>query len=240
MKLSPFIDPIGHAVANFYSSKDPTEIEIFSSAFEGDAMQPEYFFRDFNAMPKLEQIALKKSTGKVLDIGAGAGAHSLFLQQKGFDVTALEVSTLCCSVMQKRGIQKIENAEILEYSGATFDTILLLMNGIGIAGSPEGLKTLLEKLKLLLNAEGQILLDSSDLIYLYEQENGSILLDINAKTYYGQIDFKMKYKNIEGEQFDWLYADQVLLTDIAKTVGFKTQIVEYGEHYDYLAKLTLL
>lgn len=241
MKLLPFNDPIGNAVIAFYTSNDSTSIEIISSAFDRDELQPDYFFRNYDEMPKLEQIALRISEGKILDIGAGAGAHSLFLQEKGFDITALEMSSLCCAVMQKRGVEKVINEDIFSYTNSNkFDTILLLMNGIGIAGTPKGLEQLLKKIKNVLTPSGQILLDSSDLIYLYEQENGSVLFDINAETYYGQIDFLLRYKNIEGEPFNWLYADQVLLSDLASTVGLKTEIIEYGEHYDYLAKLTLL
>ncbi len=241
MKILPQKDPIGHAVAAYYSANDLTSIHVISSSFDGDEMEPAYFFRSYSEMPQLEQVALKKVKGKVLDIGAGAGAHALFLQDKGFDVTALEMSELCCSVMQKRGLKKVIAEDVFSYENENqFDTILLLMNGIGIAGSPEGLKTLFQKLKTFLKPTGQIILDSSDLIYLYEQENGSFLLDINATTYYGQIDFLLKYKSIEGEQFEWLYADQVLLSDTASELGFNTEIIEYGDHYNYLAKLTLL
>lgn len=241
MKILPQKDPIGHAIAAYYTSNDLTPIQVISSSFDGDEMHPAYFFRTYSEMPKLEQVALRMTNGKVLDIGAGAGAHAVFLQDKGFDVSALEMSSLCCSVMQKRGLKKVIAEDVFSYEDENkFDTILLLMNGIGIAGSPEGLKKLFQKLKALLKPSGQIILDSSDLIYLYEQDNGSVLLDINAKNYYGQIDFFLKYKEIEGEQFNWLYADQVLLSDIASEVGFNTEIIEYGEHYNYLAKLSLL
>jgi SAM-dependent methyltransferase len=190
-------------------------------------------------MPKLERLALKKCSGKILDVGAGAGCHSLYLQNNKFDVTALETSTLCCDVMSKQKIRKVINSDILSFNNEKYDTILLMMNGIGIAGTLSGLNTLLGHLKTLLNKSGRIILESSDLIYLFEQEDGTFMVDINASHYYGEIDYLLKYQNVTGKPFSWLFADHVILTDIAEQNGLKTSIIEYGPHYDYLAQLTI-
>ena len=181
-------DPIGQAVLNYHQSNDNTPIKVFSQVVEDEDLPPDYFFRVHNDMPLLERIALKNCKGKVLDVGAGAGCHSLWLQSKKIDVTALEVSQLCCETMQQRGIKKVINNSIYDHSDIHYDTIILLMNGIGIAATIEGLKTLLSHLKTLLNKTGKILLDSSDLIYLYEQEDGTFLLDVNSLSYYGEVD----------------------------------------------------
>lgn len=239
MILLPESDPIGQAVSNFYFQNDNTPIKVFSRVVEDEDMPPEYFFRKINDMPLLERIALKKCEGKVLDVGACAGCHSVWLQSKKIDVTALEISQLCCNVLKNRGILKVENSTVLSYHQSKFDTILLLMNGIGIAGTISGLSILLKHLKTLLNKGGKILLDSSDLIYLYEQDDGTFLVDISAENYYGEIDYQLTYKDIKGDFFSWLFADQIILSDIADEIGFNTKILEYGPHYNYLAELTI-
>ncbi|MDA3879239.1 MAG: methyltransferase domain-containing protein [Prolixibacteraceae bacterium] len=239
MVINPEFDPLGQSISNYYYNKDNTSVKVFSNVVEDEELPPEYFFRQYSDMPKLERIALKKCSGKILDVGAGAGCHSLHLQQNKFDVTALETSTFCCEIMKKQKIKKVVNTDVLSYKLEKYDTILLMMNGIGIAETLAGLTILLTHLKRLLNKSGKIILDSSDLIYLFEQEDGSFLLDVNASHYYGEIDYHLTYKNIHGKPFSWLFADHVILSEIAEQAGFKTTIIEYGPHYDYLAQLTI-
>jgi SAM-dependent methyltransferase len=240
MIITPECDPLGHAIYNYCFQNDNTPVKVQSTVVEDEELPPDYFFRKYNDMPRLEKIAIKRCNGKILDIGAGAGCHSIYLQKAGKDVTALDVSQLCCEVLVKRGIKKVINNDILSLSDERYNTLLLLMNGIGIAEDLNGLKTLLEHLKNLLEPSGSILLDSSDLIYLYKEEDGSILFDINSAKYYGEIEYQIIYNNITGKKFSWLFADYVILAEIAELVGFKSKIIEYGPHYDYLAELTLL
>jgi len=240
MIIEPESDPLGQAIYNYFFQKNNTTVQVKSTVVEDEELPPEYFFRKFNDMPRLERIALKRCSGTILDIGAGAGCHSIYLQKAGKDVTALDVSKLCCDVLSHRGIKKVINSDILSLSGQRFDTLLLLMNGIGIAENLNGLKRLLDHLKTLLNTGGTILLDSSDLIYLYQEEDGSVRININSAKYFGEIDYQIKYKNIVGKKFSWLFADNVILFDIAELAGFKSKIIEYGPHYDYLAELKLL
>ena len=232
-------DPFGEAVYNYLISKDKTPIIVKSNDFDDDIIDTPYLFRKYQQMPALEKLALSKSKGKVLDVGACAGPHSLYLQEKGVDVTALEQSELCCRTMEHRGIKKVINKNIFDYNEGFFDTILLLMNGSGIAGTLDGFRSLLYHCKKLLNIDGQILLDTSDLIYLYENEEGMYDLDLNMDHYYGEIKFWLEYKDRQCEPFKWLYIDQSNLRDIAEETGFSATILEYGDHYDYLVKLSL-
>ena len=141
--------------------------------------------------------------------------------------------------MKKRGIKDVECVNLFDQQlQGKYDTLLLLMNGTGIAGKLNGLPKLLNRLKELLEEGGQILIDSSDLKYIYENEDGSMDIDLNA-PYYGEVDYQMVYKNIKGKPFDWLYTGPMLLASVGKQCGLKCQIIEQGEHYDYLAKLTL-
>lgn len=232
-------DPMGAAIRDYHLRGKAARLRVMSSMFDEDEMPVDHLFRTFDDMPHLEQKALDMAYGKVLDIGAGAGCHALALQERGMDVKAIDISPLSCKVMKERGIKDVECVNLFcKQLQGKYDTLLLLMNGTGIAGKLSQLPALLNRLKELLNEEGQILIDSSDLKYIYENEDGSMDIDLNA-PYYGEVDYQMQYRDIKGEPFDWLYTDPMLLASVSKQCGLQCQIMEQGEHYDYLAKLTL-
>lgn len=232
-------DPMGAAIRDYHLRGKAARLRVMSSMFDEDEMPVGHLFRTFDDMPHLEQKALNMAYGKVLDIGAGAGCHALALQERGMDVKAIDISPLSCEVMKERGIKDVECVNLFcKQLQGKYDTLLLLMNGTGIAGKLSQLPALLNRLKELLSEEGQILIDSSDLKYIYENEDGSMDIDLNA-PYYGEVDYQMQYRDIKGEPFDWLYTDPMLLASVSKQCGLQCQIIEQGEHYDYLAKLTL-
>jgi len=237
--MTPLLDdPMGRAVYDFHFNAINQPIIVHSDDFDDDTIDTAYLFRSFNKMPALEKKALTLCKGKVLDVGACAGVHSIYLQDKGFEVTALEISTLCCEVMKRRNIRNVIQQDIITFTNQKFDTILLLMNGTGIAGTLAGLDVLLHHLRTLLNPGGQILIDSSDLIYLYEQEDGSAVIDISAENYYGELVFQTEYKDWISEPFPWLYVDQNNLEHAIEKNKLKLNKVFRGKHYDYLAQIT--
>lgn len=236
-------DPMGEAIKQYYlhSGKTKHNIRVFSSQFDEDEIPVSELFRNFDEMNKLEQKALSLAKGKILDVGAGSGCHSLVLQNRKKDVTAIDISKLSVEVMKEKGIAKAHTTNIFDSSfNETFDCILMLMNGSGIVGKIENLPQFFNRAKELLNPEGYILLDSSDLCYLYEDEEneGSFLINL-ADNYYGEVDFQMQYENTLGDKFDWLYIDFNTLAYHAEENGFKAELIEEGEHFDYLAKLSL-
>lgn len=232
-------DPMGAAIRDYHLRGKAARLRVMSSMFDEDEMPVDHLFRTFDDMPHLEQKALNMAYGKVLDIGAGAGCHALALQERGMDVKAIDISPLSCEVMKERGIKDVECVNLFcKQLQGKYDTLLLLMNGTGIAGKLSQLPALLNRFKELLSEEGQILIDSSDLKYIYKNEDGSMDIDLNA-PYYGEVDYQMQYRDIKGEPFDWLYTDPMLLASVSKQCGLQCQIIEQGEHYDYLAKLTL-
>lgn len=235
--LSPNNDPMGAAIRDYQSKGKASRLRVLSSMFDEDEMPVAHLFRTFNQMPRLEQKALSMAKGRVLDIGAGAGCHALALQERGLEVKAIDISLLSCEVMKERGVKDAECVNLFDPQlQGKYDTLLLLMNGTGIAGKLNRLSMLLNRLKELLAEGGQILIDSSDLKYIYENEDGSMDIDLNA-PYYGEVDYQMQYKNIKGEPFDWLYTDPMLLASISKQCGLNCEIVEEGENYDFLARL---
>jgi precorrin-6B methylase 2 len=231
-------DPFGEAIHDYFENGKAPDLVVNSNYTEDENIPVSYLFRTKNEMPEIEITALEYCRGKILDIGAAAGCHSVILQEKGFEITALEKSEKACEVLKKRNISKIVCDDIFNYTGTKFDTILLLMNGAGIGETLTGLKKLLLHLKKLLAENGQILIDSSDIKYLFEEEDGSFWIDLTNDSYYGEMEYEVKYKE-SVSKFKWLFVDFQNLKKIAGKAGFDCKLVENGEHNDYLAQLKL-
>ena len=230
-------DVFGKALWEYHLSPGNQELITWTSLTDKDPVPLSYFFRNYEQMPLLEQKALEITHGKVLDVGCGTGCHGLFLQNdKSLSVTGLDNSPAAIKVAAERGLLNTSCQSIFDFHGDTFDTLLLLMNGPGICGSLERLQLLLEKLKSLLNPGGQILLDSSDLIYLFDEspEGEKIIPD---SQYYGELAYSVQYKK-NTETFPWLYVDFGLLSQTAQQAGLETTLLLEGENWDYLARLT--
>ena len=253
------MDPMGRAIADYWNarssesrqarldgqvatSKDEVKtkkadrLRVFSPMFEEDEIPLTTLFRKYEDMPEIERKAFDMATGKTLDVGAGSGCHSLVLQEKGIDVTAIDISPLSVETMKERGVKKVLEQNFFTLEGQ-YDTILMLMNGIGIVGTLERLPEFFHKLDKILAPGGQVLCDSSDISYVFEDETG--MIDIPEDMgYYGEHSFQMQYKDTIGEPFDWLYIDADTLREQAAENGYAVEVVAEGEHYDYLARIT--
>lgn len=236
--IEPKRDPMGRAIADYHSTGKAAKLRVLSSMFYEDEIPVSTLFRTFEEMPPLEQQMIALSRGRVLDVGAGSGCHSLVLMERGLSVKAIDISELSVQVMRERGV----DAGLVNFFDETFmekfDTILMAMNGIGIVGKVERLPEFFRSAKRLLAPDGQLLLDSSDLRYLFEEEDGSFTVDL-AAGYYGEVDFEMRYKGVKGTSFDWLYIDFETLSLYANEAGFDCERCADGEHYDYVARLTV-
>jgi SAM-dependent methyltransferase len=224
-------DILGQAVLDHYNGSFAGKLWIYNNYGPREEMPVKIYFRDEDDMPDLEWLALEQCYGRVLDIGAGAGSHSLILQQRAVEVTALDISPLLTNVMRDRGVEKVIQADIFKCNADGFDTLLLLMNGIGLAGTIEKLKTLLLHLKTLLNADGQILFDSSDVAYLFADNPPS------AGHYYGEIAYQYAYRKVRSEWFNWLYVDEHTMKALASECGFNMEVLLEDEFGQYLARL---
>ena len=237
--LLPFAgDPMGAAIYDFHKYGKADTLVVRSSMFDDDEIPVADLFRGFAEMPAIERAALQLAHGRTLDVGAGAGCHSLALQQMGKEAVAIDISPLSVMVMKERGIDARQVDFFDPDFNERFDSILMLMNGTGIMGNLDNVKPFFQALKRLLNPGGTVYIDSSDLRYLYEEEDGSIMIDL-AGDYYGQLDYQMQYKGVAGEPFDWLYLDFNTLAYHAEEHGFMAELAAEGAHFDYLAKLTL-
>jgi len=231
-------DALGQALKDYHYQSDFVDITVISDITDNDVIPTKYLFRSYDEMPPIEQQALELCKGKTLDIGAASGCHSLYLQKKGINVTAIDISEGAIEVMKNRGVQSVLLEDFYQLKHQKFDTLLLLMNGIGIAESLNNLPRFLEQCKKLLTLEGQVLLDSSDIKYLFEEEDGSMWIN-TKKDYYGEVTYQMKYNDHLSNEFKWLFIDFETLKDTAESLGFKIEKIFDGDHFDYLARLTL-
>jgi SAM-dependent methyltransferase len=231
-------DPMGRAISDYFHTGKAGKLRVLSSMFYEDEIPVPTLFRTYDEMPVQEQKALELCRGRILDVGAGSGCHSKVLIERGLEVVAIDISELSIEVMKERGIDARNINFFDETFCEKFDTILLAMNGIGIVGKVENLGNFFRSAKRLLTPGVQLLLDSSDIKYIFMDDDGSMDIDL-AAGYYGEIDYKMRYKNITGEPFDWLYIDFDTLSMYAEEHGFNCEKCIDGEHYDYLARITL-
>ncbi len=230
-----FQDPIGEAILDFHTSGIDSDIIVASDSCEDDVIPASYLFRSFLEMPEIEQTALQRCAGHVLDIGAGSGTHAQYLRKKGHRVECIDTSPGAVKYMLNQGISA-RNENFFELRHETYDTLLFMMNGIGISGTLENLERTLQQAKSLLKPGGKILCDSTDIEYLYMNDDGSKWVNLHA-AYYGDFRFKMRYKAHESPWFDWLYVDFDNLKKAAENVGMKSSKVMENE-YHYLAELT--
>ena len=229
-------DPMGQAIADYHATGKASRLRVFSPMFDEDEIPVATLFRTIDEMPAIEQEALKVSSGHILDVGAGAGCHTLALQAMEKRVTAIDISPLAVETMRQRGVRDVLEQDFFTLDGK-YDTILMLMNGIGIVGTISRLPAFFMQVDHLLAPGGQLLCDSSDICYIFEDEDGIIDLT-GVEGYYGELSYQMQYKSIKGEPFPWLFIDAETLREQAAAHSFHCDILMRGPHYDYLARLT--
>ncbi len=229
-------DPMGRAIVDYHATGKAAKLRVFSPMFDEDEIPVATLFRSMDDMPALEKEALVAARGRILDVGAGAGCHSLALQAMNKQVTAIDISPLSVATMRERGVQDVSEQDFFALDGQ-FDTILMLMNGIGIVGTLARFPEFFMQVDRLLASDGQLLCDSSDICYIFEDEDGFIDLT-GIEGYYGELTYQMQYKGVKGEPFPWLFVDYETLSEQAQHHGFEAELLARGPHYDYLARIT--
>ncbi|MEM6349049.1 MAG: class I SAM-dependent methyltransferase [Bacteroidota bacterium] len=236
MITDPGQDPMGQAMLDYYHGHLNAEVRVFSNVAEEDIIAAKYLFRNSAGMPAWERRALDECEGRVLDIGAGAGSHALALQARGHEVVAMDISPGAVQVMKARGVHQAIHASIWDYEEGGFDTLLMLMNGIGLVGDLNGLLQFLHHARKLLVEGGQILLDSSDIAYLFAHNDKAIELLLQPQ-YYGIVEYQMAYEKTRSKRFKWLFIDFKKLKEIARKAAYHIELLEEGDHFQYIARL---
>ena len=226
------MDIFGTALSDYFTQGEGATLWINNSYDEPEEMPIAIFFRSSEEMPELELQALANCKGKVLDVGAGVGSHALFLQKEGIDVTAIDISAEAVNIMKQRGVKKAFVQDIFSTEGK-YNTLLFLMNGIGLTGTLAGFIHFLQQAKNLIHPTGQLLFDSSDISYLYEE------LPKPENKYFGELSYSYSYKEQQGNWFNWLYIDQETLIQMARENGWNCEILFDDGEDQYLARLTI-
>jgi SAM-dependent methyltransferase len=199
----------------------------------------ELFFSEFKSFSILEKRAIECITGNVLDVGSGAGRHTLELMQRDISVTALDIDSLLIKIMIDRGVKHAVVSDIFRYVPAEkYEFILLLMHGLGIGGNLDGLNRLLSHLATMLKDGGRIIADSLDVSKTEENVHLEYQSMIGKSgRYKGEIRMYMEYGGRKSELIEWLHVDFDTLTGIAEKAGLRSILVESCETGEYLAEL---
>jgi len=227
-------DVLGQAISDYFHQTSAGKLWVNNKYGPREEMPVAVYFRNAEEMPELEWIAVQHCKGKILDIGAGAGSHTLLLQQMGQDCTALEISPLAAAVIKARGVERIIQKDFFQWTGETYDTLLLMMNGIGLSGTLRGLRAFLGKARKLLSPGGQLIFDSSNIAYLYGGHPPEM------PDYYGEILYQYEYKKQRSDWFNWLFIDGETLKTVAAEEGWQTEFLFTDESDQFLAKCQLI
>jgi SAM-dependent methyltransferase len=238
---SQSMEPFGLALMDFFHGDTSAKAVSHRDDGQTEDLPLDVFFREPSAFSALERAAIDCCRGHVLDVGAGAGCHSLVLQARGLPVCAIDISPQAVEIMLKRGVQEVQCADIFTFRGGPFDTILMMMHGIGITGTLSGLDRFLDHAHRLLKPDGQILFDSLDVRYTenplhlaYQRANRQ------AGRYFGEFRLQFEYRGKKGSPFSWLNVDPETLTEHAARANWSCEIIRQEENGDYLARLTAL
>jgi len=229
--------PYGLALLDYHKGNQDATLAIYRDDGWKDELPVKTFFRGAEEY-ELERIALGICRGHVLDVGAGTGLHSLFLQDKGLSVCAIDILPEAVQIMRDKGVVDVRQADILSFKNEKFDTVLMMGHGIGVVEDINGLIQFLNRVIGLLNRNGQVLLTSLDVqatdnpTHLRYQEQ-----NLENSRYSGEIRMRFKYKNNEGPPFGWLHVDPETLNDYSSRVGLKCNVVRQQDDGNYLACL---
>jgi SAM-dependent methyltransferase len=224
-------DLFGKALYEYYFNGFESEVSLHNNYGPPEPYSIKAYFKDESDFSNLEIFSMHQCYGKVLDIGSGTGSHSLYLAREGIEVHSIDISGYCVEIMKKRGVEKSILGDIYDYDGPKYNTLFLMMNGIGIAGKLRYLPLLFSKFSDLLLPGGQVLFDSSDITYLYHDS------PIPIDRYYGELSFQFECNGIKGSWFDWLYLDPDKLTFLSGKYGWHTQVIYEDNNDSYLARL---
>jgi SAM-dependent methyltransferase len=232
------MEPHGMAMLAFFDGDTSAELIIHRDDGQQTPLPVSYFFRDTSEFTSIDKTALEHCKGHVLDVGAGTGLHSLFLQKKGLSVTSLDICTQAVEIMEKREVKNACCVDIFDFQGGPFDTILMMGHGIGIAETIAGLDLFLEHAHSLLSEDGQLILDSLD-VRITDDPNHLAYLETNRREgrYIGEIRLQFEFQGKKGPYFGWLQVDPDALNERAETSGWRCDVILQEKSGDYLAKL---
>jgi SAM-dependent methyltransferase len=232
------LGPHARALRDYFDGETDATIVLHSSLGETDEIPVSVFFRGPDDFFSFDRAALQRCRGRILDLGAGTGVHSLYLQDHGFEVCAVDVLADAVEIMRRRGVRDARLGDVTELDLGRFDTILMMMNGTGILGTLKGLDRFLCDVPRLMAEGGQILVDSGPARVVGGLEEPAVEVTLDEDAYPGEAWITLAYKGKEGRPFRELYVDAETLAEHAEANGFECEIVFWDEMGGYVARLT--
>ncbi|MFH1570773.1 MAG: methyltransferase domain-containing protein [Gemmatimonadota bacterium] len=225
MSTADAMRPCGRALEDEFRQRRTGDLTIHREDGHWGPVPVDRFLADELILPQ-EQLVLGRCRGRVLDVGAGGGRHSLRLQARGLEVWGLDVSPEATRVMRGRGVRRVRQGRFLDFAESGFDTALLLGHGLGLAGDLAGLDCWLAHLRRVVAPGGQVLADSLDVrrtgneVHLAYQRRLEL-----AGRYRGEMRFHLEYGGLAGDPFGWLHVDFETLCERAATQGWQGELV---------------
>jgi SAM-dependent methyltransferase len=233
-------EPYEQAMMDYFKGEKDNLISIIREDGFENKIPVSFLYGNSERFSLIDDKALSMCRGRVLDVGAGSGNHSLFLQQEGFEVYALEILPALIKILRLRGLSNVMESDVIQLENGNFDTVVMLGHGLGIAQDLSGLNALLQKLKSLITREGYILCDSLDVTKTDIPENLEYQKHIERLgRYRGEIRFRFKYKDSAGSLIKWLHVDLDTLSEVAFRNDMLCKLVYTDLDGNYLAQLKL-
>jgi SAM-dependent methyltransferase len=237
--LDPWV-PLGAALLAYHNGRHDALLRIDSDVFDSEDVAVRHYYRpDKDSLEDLDRRALERCTGAILDAGAGAGRHALDLQCRGHEVTAIDVAEDAVQVMLDRGISDVRQGDIFTSDLGSYDTILLLMNGIGLAGRHEDLQKLFNRFDDLLKPGGRVVFDAAGLdTEISSLDAESLSQMAMGKPHLGEVFFRLTFDDLEGSWYPWLFPTSTQVGDAAHNAGFDFTVIGRGARGAFLAEVT--
>ncbi|MHC4082015.1 MAG: class I SAM-dependent methyltransferase [Planctomycetota bacterium] len=233
------MDPYGAALQAGFDGDAGAELILRRDDGREGRLPVSHFFRGQSEFTPVETAAVDRCAGRVLDVGAGTGLHSLVLQEKGLRVTAIDISARVVEIMIRRGVGDAHCEDVFDCRRGPFDTVLMMGHGIGMVETLAGLDRFLIFARGILSEAGQLLLDSLDVGVTDDPENLAYHeANRRAGRYVGEIRLQSEFQGERGPYYGWLHVDADTLTEHAATAGWRCEVVCREDSGDYLARLS--
>ena len=194
-----------------------------------------WYFTPYREFLPIEKKALKLARGRVLDVGCGAGRHSLYLQQRGLRVTALDISLSIAELALVRGVRDVrigDACQPLPFREGEFETVILFGNNLGVAGTPARLVRMLREFHRITSRRGRIIATTimpsttKPIHRHYSQRN------LERGRAIGQVRMRLVRGNHKGGWMEWLLLAPTDLMQLAAKAGWEIAHVFPHENFE--------
>ncbi|MCW3980178.1 MAG: class I SAM-dependent methyltransferase [Candidatus Bathyarchaeota archaeon] len=232
-------DAFGQEMWACYKGEEASEIvERDDGYFDASPNGPKTYFSKYEDWQLFERKAMEFVRGRVLDVGCGAGRHSLYLQEKGLNVVGIDNSPLAVEVCRLRGLRKaiVMSIEDVNFKPDSFDTIIMMGNNFGLFGSFKKARSLLKRFHKMTSKNGLIIASTRD---AYGTDNPDHLeyhrLNKKRGRMGGQLKVRIRFRKYVSKWFDYLIVSKKELGDILEGTGWKIREFIDSAGSEYIA-----